>query len=129
MKQRLYPEQELKRRALYWSVKLRVNPKTIRIQKMTNKWGTCSSAGTITLADDLVDKDSKFQDFVIVHELLHLKIPTHNKLFKALMSAHVPYWRELDQGNNSADGTLHVCEGQRRYETRVTRSLDLAQRV
>lgn len=115
MKTQLYPEQELKRRAMYWALKLRVNPKCVRIQKMTNKWGTCSSAGTITLADDLADKDSQFQDFVIVHELLHLKVPTHNKLFKALMSAHVPYWRELDSENGTANGTIKVCEGQRKY--------------
>lgn len=117
MKRNLDPEQELKERTMDWALKLRVNPKCIRIQKMRNKWGTCSSGGTITLADDLADKDGQFQDFVIVHELLHLKIPTHNKLFKALMSAHVPYWRELDSKNGTTDGANKVCEGQRKYYT------------
>jgi predicted metal-dependent hydrolase len=61
------------------------------------KWGSCSSAGTVTLASDLVDQDPRFQDFVIAHELLHLRVPTHGRLFKALMSAHVPGWRELEE--------------------------------
>ena len=35
-----------------------------------------------------------FQDFVIVHELLHFRVPNHGRLFKALMTAHVPGWRQ-----------------------------------
>ncbi|MFO1077973.1 MAG: M48 family metallopeptidase [Planctomycetota bacterium] len=97
MKTLLYPTQELRRRALAWAVKLRVNPRVIRVQDMRRKWGSCSSAGTVTLASDLVDKDPRFQDFVIAHELLHLRVPTHGRLFKALMSAHVPGWRELEE--------------------------------
>jgi predicted metal-dependent hydrolase len=53
-------------------------------------------AGTITLAIDLDDENASFQDFVIVHELLHLKVPNHSRLFKALMTAHVPGWRAMD---------------------------------
>lgn len=96
MKSSLYPAQELKRRALTWAVKLRVNPKVIRIQDMRTKWGSCSSRGVVTLASDLVDQDVKFQDFVIAHEMLHLRVPSHGRLFKALMSAYVPGWRALD---------------------------------
>lgn len=96
MKTSLYPTQELRRRALAWAVRLRVNPRVIRVQDMRRKWGSCSSAGTVTLASDLVDQDPRFQDFVIAHELLHLRVPTHGRLFKALMSAHVPGWHELE---------------------------------
>jgi len=94
---KLYPAQELKRRAHAWAVKLRVNPKVIRVQDMTRKWGSCSSAGTVTLASDLVHRDRRFQDFVMVHELLHLRYSTHGRIFKALMSAHVPGWRRYTQ--------------------------------
>lgn len=62
---------------------------------MRHKWGSCSSKGVITLSDDLIEAEPGFQDFVIVHELLHLKLTTHGRVFKALMSAHVPRWREL----------------------------------
>ncbi len=96
MKSSLEPEQELRRRATAWAVKLRVNPRVIRIQQMRRKWGSCSSAGTVTIAADLVEQDDRFQDFVIVHELLHLRVPTHGRLFKALLSAHVPGWRDLE---------------------------------
>ena len=96
MKSSMYPVQDLKRRTLAWAAKLRVNPKVIRVQKMRSKWGSCSAGGTLTLAADLTDEDTRFQDYVIVHELLHLRIAAHGRLFKALMSAHVPGWRELE---------------------------------
>jgi predicted metal-dependent hydrolase len=63
---------------------------------MTRKWGSCSTAGTITLATDLGNQDVGFQNFVIAHELLHLRVPNHGKLFKALMTAHVPDWKTYD---------------------------------
>lgn len=96
MRSPLYPSQELRRKALAWALKLHVNPKVVRVQEMPRKWGSCSSRGTITLAADLADQDARFQDFVIVHELLHLRFPTHGKLFKALLSAHVPGWQTFD---------------------------------
>ena len=92
----LSPSARLKRRVDAWAVKLRVMPRVVRVQRMTTKWGSCSQAGTITLASDLDDQDAAFQNFVIVHELLHLKVPNHGRLFKALMTAHVPGWRSQD---------------------------------
>lgn len=97
MKAHLYPDQELKRRAMSWAVRLKVNPGTLRFEELRNKWGYCSSAGEVTFALDLVDKDERFQDYVIVHELLHLRVRTHGKRFQALLSAYVPDWRDLDE--------------------------------
>ena len=79
-----------------WALRLKVQPPRLRIQHMTRKWGSCSTAGNITLASDLADQESGFQDFVIAHELLHLRVPNHGKLFKVLLSVYVPGWREYD---------------------------------
>jgi predicted metal-dependent hydrolase len=86
----------LRQRVEYWSLRLKAEPRIIRVQRMTKKWGSCSTTGIITLAEDLADQESGFQDFVIAHELLHLRVPNHGKLFKALMSVHVPDWRKHD---------------------------------
>lgn len=96
MKSSQYPTQDLRRRALAWAVKLQVNPRVVRVQDMRRKWGSCSSAGTVTLATDLLDQELRFQDYVIVHELLHLRYSNHGRMFKALMSAHVPGWRAIE---------------------------------
>lgn len=111
MKSSLYPEQDLRRRTLAWAVKLKVSPRVVRVQMMSRKWGSCSSAGTVTLARDLLDQEIRFQDFVIVHELLHLRYPTHShgRVFKALMTAYVPGWRKLEARYGEC-GTYKVKE-------------------
>ncbi len=63
---------------------------------MTRKWGSCCTPGIVTLAADLADQQPGFQDFVIAHELLHLRVPNHGRLFKALLTAHVPAWKSHD---------------------------------
>lgn len=88
----------LRQRVDYWSERLNVAPRRVRVRHMTRKWGSCSTSGTITLASDLDVQGDGFQDFVIAHELLHLRVQNHGKLFKALMNAHVPDWREYDVG-------------------------------
>src|SRR6218665_1817425 len=95
-----YPVQDLRQRALAWAVKLRVNPRVIRVQDMRHKWGACTSQGTVTLAYDLVDSPDEFQDYVIVHELLHMRYANHGRVFKALMSAYVPGWQSMETSND-----------------------------
>ena len=101
------PVQALRQRALTWAVKLRVNPRAIRVQALHSKWGSCSSIGTVTLAYDLVGQTEPFQDYVIVHELLHLRIPNHGRVFKALMTAYVPGWQALE-GQGRLSGPVPV---------------------
>ena len=85
--------QRLRRRVAEWSSRLRLSPRVIRLHPMTRKWGSCSTSGIVTFAIDLAAYDERFQDLVIVHELLHLRVRNHGKLFRALMTAHVPHWR------------------------------------
>lgn len=86
----------LRHRVELWSRRLKTQPRIIRVQRMTRKWGSCSTNGVITLAEDLARQEPAFQDFVIAHELLHLRVPNHGRVFKALMSVHVPGWRAHD---------------------------------
>ena len=56
---------------------------------MKRKWGSCSTAGRISFNDELLTAPAKVRKRVIVEELLHLKIPNHGKLFKALLRAYL----------------------------------------
>lgn len=85
----------LRRRVSYWAERLSLKPRAVRVQSMTRKWGSCSTTGTVTLASDLAGCDERLQDVVIVHELLHLRVRNHGKLFRALMTTHVPHWQDL----------------------------------
>ena len=81
----------------YWAQRLSVDPKLVRIRHMTRKWASCSTSGVLTFAIDLADQEPGFRDFAIVHELLHLRVPNHGKLFKALMAVYVPDWKKYDR--------------------------------
>jgi predicted metal-dependent hydrolase len=66
---------------------------------MPKKWGPCSSDGVVTFAEDLAGAGEAFQDYGIVHELIHFRCKTHGERFQALMSMHVPNWRALKRGS------------------------------
>ena len=82
-------KEKFKQRVERWAKSVRVKPSQIRVQAMRTKWASCSSAGWITFDEALLKKSRKFQDHVIVHELLHLKIPNHGRLFKSLLRTHL----------------------------------------
>jgi predicted metal-dependent hydrolase len=93
----LYPDQQLKRRVMRWALRLKVNPERVEIADMPKKRGSCTSDGAVMFADELAEADEAFQDYVIVHELLHLRYRSHGKRFQAMMSALIPDWRELER--------------------------------
>ncbi|MCV7104598.1 M48 family metallopeptidase [Mycolicibacterium chitae] len=102
-KMRLTANQVLTRKAMTWATKIRVNPSRIVIAELTTKWGSCAPDGVITLAQDLVDTPESFQDYVVVHELLHLRYRSHGKAFTAMMTALVPGWRELEKSSGAKE--------------------------
>lgn len=77
------------RRVVDWSDRLRVRPTQVRVQMMTRKWASCSPQGRVSFARDLLSQPVDFQDYVIVHELLHLRIRNHGKLFTSTLRAHL----------------------------------------
>lgn len=77
-----------------WIEKLRVKPTKIRLRKMKSKWASCSPGKSVLFNSLLTNMPKEFVGYVICHELLHFKVPNHNKLFKNLLSAYMPDWRE-----------------------------------
>ena len=82
-----------------WSKKLQVFPFDIKLEDI-KQWGYCSPEKVIYFNNNLLFKRKELQIYVIIHELLHLKIPNHGKLFQAMMTTHIPNWRELDKELN-----------------------------
>lgn len=78
-----------------WAAAMKVKPTQIRVQRMTQKWASCSGRGRVSFSADLLQEPRTFRDYVIVHELLHLQVPNHGKLFKSLMNAYLPGWEMI----------------------------------
>ncbi len=72
-----------------WSRRISVVPRSIAFRKMQGKWGSCSTSGLLTFNVQLLEMDRRFGEEVIVHELLHLVVPNHGRLFRSLFDAYL----------------------------------------
>jgi predicted metal-dependent hydrolase len=72
-----------------WADRLDVEPVEIHITGMKRKWASCSTRGRVTFDTGLLALPEPFRREVIVHELLHLKVPNHGPLFRALLDTHL----------------------------------------
>ena len=88
---------EFKARVREWARKLDVDAHAIYVRPMSRKWASCSTAGTLSFNDELIDMERELGDYVIVHELLHFSVPNHGKLWKSLMRAHLGDWESMDE--------------------------------
>jgi predicted metal-dependent hydrolase len=76
-------------------VSIRVTRKDVKVsvtryflQRMKPKWGNCNQgAGHIRLNTELVKKPRDLLEYVVVHEMPHLREPTHNDRFVAILGA------------------------------------------
>ena len=64
--------------------------KEIKYKKMKSRWGSCSSTKTLTFNTELIKVTEKLIDYVIVHELAHLKHMNHSKDFHSLVESYLP---------------------------------------
>ncbi len=65
----------------------------ITIRRMKSRWGSCTKAGRIMLNTELIQAPTECIDYVIVHELCHLKVPDHSLKFFRLLTRNMPDWR------------------------------------
>ena len=72
-----------------WAQRIGVEPAEIHVRSMSGKWASCSSNGRLTFDTELLHQPSGFRTEAVVHELLHLKVPNHGKLFKALLRSYL----------------------------------------
>jgi predicted metal-dependent hydrolase len=68
-------------------------PDKLTVRFMTSKWGSCSSRGRVTLNARMVQLDPILLDYVIVHELCHLREMNHSPRYYALLDAAMPGWK------------------------------------
>lgn len=66
----------------------------LRVKPMKLRWGSCSKAGMITLNTDLVKMPLHCIDYVIVHELCHLRIHDHSPAFFKMLGQCMPDWQQ-----------------------------------
>jgi predicted metal-dependent hydrolase len=66
----------------------------LAIRSMRTRWGSCSHSGLLTLNPKLVQTPRDCIDYVLIHELCHLKEHNHSKQYYQLLDQTLPDWRE-----------------------------------
>lgn len=77
-----------------WAARLGVTTRRVTLRDMRRKWGSASSEGRLTFARDLLAQPRSFRAEVIAHELLHLRMGGHGKVFEATLRAALRRWRD-----------------------------------
>ena len=88
---------DLRWAARRWATRIGVTLRAITLREMRTKWASVSTAGRLTLNTDLLALSADLGELVIVHELVHLLMPNHGRVWKSFMAAYLPDWEERQQ--------------------------------
>ncbi|WP_188093699.1 M48 family metallopeptidase [Sulfurimonas xiamenensis] len=94
---KFYAQNYIVPRVEYYSKIMDLTYSDIKFRKMRSRWGSCSSKGIITFNTELIKVEEKLIDYVVVHELAHLKHMNHSKKFHSLVNQYIPDSYELNQ--------------------------------
>ena len=70
-----------------------IEPTSLYIQDMSNRWGSCTAKGKIILNTELIKAPKPCIEYVITHELCHLIHHDHTKAFFELLEVEMPNWK------------------------------------
>ena len=78
-----------------WTKKMGETDVNWQVQTMKNRWGSCTiSSRRIRFNIELARVPQPCIEYIVVHELLHLREKNHNKLFEALLTHYLPNWQK-----------------------------------
>ena len=78
----------------YYSELMGVKPNSIKINSAKKRFGSCSSENNLNFSLYLMEKDEQFIDYVVVHELAHIKHHNHSKEFYSFLEQFMPDYKE-----------------------------------
>lgn len=71
-----------------------LRPSAVWLRTMRTRWGSCSAKGRLLLNPMLIRLSTSLIDYVIAHELCHLRVPQHGPAFERLLGRLMPDWRQ-----------------------------------
>ncbi len=71
------------------------HPPPLTLRTMRTQWGNCSPSGQVCINPRLIRAPRDCIEYVVTHELCHLKEHNHSKRYYALLDQHLPNWRHV----------------------------------
>lgn len=82
----------------FYALKINKPINHLSIKKMTTRWGSCNSKkGYINLNLNLIQKDERFIEYVVLHELTHLIYPHHQNSFYEFIKNLMPDYKSIEK--------------------------------
>ncbi|MBQ8512550.1 MAG: M48 family metallopeptidase [Clostridia bacterium] len=92
------------KRMPYWEAKTGLKCSRVSIRDMKTRWGSCTHAtAAIRVNLRLAEKPPECLDYLILHELTHIRHPNHSRAFYADIEKHMPDWKERHRILNGRD--------------------------
>jgi predicted metal-dependent hydrolase len=108
---RNYARWYLTKRSMELAASMDVSPTRIAVRRQTSKWGSCTAKGSISLNILLVCLPREVCDYVLIHELSHLRELNHSSKFWKLVEQHCPDYPELRRKLRDTTWLLEVWDG------------------
>jgi predicted metal-dependent hydrolase len=70
---------------------------SLMIRKLDKRWGSCTAKGNIVVNADLIKAPINCIDYVLIHEICHLKYHDHGNKFWTLLNKYCPDWVKLKE--------------------------------
>ena len=83
----------LPERVAYYGALMGLAPAAVKINAARTRWGSCSPAGNLNFSCRLMGQPPAAVDYVVVHELAHLRHRNHGKEFYALIASVLPDYK------------------------------------
>ena len=80
--------------------------KQVTVRNQRSRWGSCSAGGTISLNWRLVQTPDAVRDYIVYHELMHLREMNHSDPFWARVEEVCPWWRDAEKWLKRNGGLL-----------------------
>jgi len=80
-----------------WSKKTGISYGILHFRKQTKRWGSCTPRNNIVINTEAVRLPYSLIDYLIVHELCHVKFKNHSKDFWSEVGKHLRNYKELDE--------------------------------
>lgn len=100
----------LQARTFHWAAQTRSHINQVRIKSHTSKWGSCSSKRNINLNWHLIFLSPTLIDYVIIHELMHLREMNHSKAFWREVARYYPDYQRARAALRRQQGVIGLME-------------------